>query len=495
MHFTIRFCFPRFPGTWSLRRRFLIPCALLVFGFPAFPSAQEAVGFPWSSDEPTRLEESGLQEADPETDAETPSAPLPAYSVTVADYEGPAGIRPGPRKGGRPLRLYRNANIDSLVRFYLEQRREVVERGYRRSGRYLPMIRRILAQEGVPPQLAYLAAVESNYNPRARSAARAVGMWQFTAPTARKFGLRLHRPWYDERMDPEASTQAAARLLAYLYDRFDNWELALAAYNAGEKRVFDAMAEAKSRTGASDFWSLRLPRETRGFIPSFLALAAIWEDPQGNGLGHLIQEHSLVTESMEVNLSGTLEDLARRIGISGQTLTNLNPAWKGRLIPPFDLGPVVLHVPQGEGASLARTLRENPPKPILWLVHRIQEGDTVSAMAKAYGVRVREILSLNGMGLRSLLRIGHPLLVPLADDSQGAARQAAVSNRPPRQSDVPAVSQLHFHTVRDGESFWSISRRYGVRMTDLRRWNFAGLVRGMLQPRQELVVFLPGSGG
>lgn len=499
----------------SFRAKRLGLIVLLVLILPLAASANRAAAPPqadanrepvvpavsWPAGEPTGeknevTQSEALRTEETSTgEKQAPGPTPPSYAVTVADYEGPEGIRPGPRIGGRPLTLYRNAKIDSLIRFYLEKRRDVVERGYRRSGRYLPMIRRILAREGVPPQLAYLAAVESNYNPLARSPARAVGLWQFTAPTARSFGLRLHRPWYDERMDPEASTVAAARLLAYLYDRFDNWELALAAYNTGEGRVFKAMADAKRRTGKSDFWSLRLPRETRGFIPSFLALSAIWEDPEAHGLGGIIQEHALTTESVEGNLSGTLEDLARRIGVSAQALVQLNPAWKGRLIPPFNLGSIVLHVPQGQGANLAQALRDKPPKPIQWLVHRIEEGDTVSGMASMYGVRVREILSLNRMGRRTLLRIGRPLLVPLSGDGQTSARATRVASRAPRSSNVPVVSQLHFHTVRDGESFWSISRRYGVRMTDLRRWNVAALFKGILRPSQELVVFLPGVGG
>jgi membrane-bound lytic murein transglycosylase D len=408
----------------------------------------------------------------------------------LAPYAGPDGIRPGLRPGGRPLRLYRNAMVESLIRFFTEQRRDVLERGWRRSGRYMAMIRRVFRAEGVPEQLAYLAAVESNFNPHARSPARAVGMWQFTAPTARKFGLRIQRPWYDERIDPESSTHAAARLLAYLFDRYENWELALAAYNAGEARVNEALERARRHGRPQDYWSLRLPRQTQGFVPAFLAIATIMEAPQEHGLDGLEREPSLESEALELAVAASLADLAGRLGLEREALAARNPAWKGGMIPPLGVGAVLLWVPPGTGGRLAASLAQEPPKPIPWLVHTVQEGDTVSDVARRYGVRTRDVLDINHLHWRSLLAIGQPLLVPVAADTPVLAATNPEPQFVPEAAAVPAVTQLRLHRVQSGESLWSIARQYGVRMAELRLWN--RLADPMLRPDQELVVYLPG---
>lgn len=424
------------------------------------------------------------------------SGPVPPASLgALAGPEAaPAGTLtdPGPRPDGRPLRAVRNRSVNGLVRFFMEHRRDVVLRGWRRSGRYLPMIRRIFREEGVPADLAYLAAVESNFNPHARSPAHAVGMWQFTAPTARKFGLRMHRPWYDERVDPESSTRAAARLLAYLYDRYENWPLALAAYNAGEARVNAAIDQARRHGRRTDYWSLRLPRQTRGFVPAFLAIAAIFDAPTQYGLDGVPRDAPLPSQGLELTVSASLGELARRLGIPAEQLVERNPAWRSGLMPPLPhAGPVRLWVPPGTGKRLLASLAASPPKAIPWLVHTVGEGDTVSAVALRYGVRTRDLLALNHLGAHSLLAIGQPLLVPVAADTPLAKADERAPRFVPEPGEAPAVTQLRLHRVQTGESLWSIAQQYGVRMTELRTWN--QLSGSVLRPNQELLVYLPAN--
>ncbi|MDH5752726.1 MAG: lytic transglycosylase domain-containing protein, partial [Deltaproteobacteria bacterium] len=211
--------------------------------------------------------------------------------ISRAEGEEPAQASQPPARQLRPLELYRTETVHDMIRFLLEKRPDIITQGFQRSGRYLPMIRSIFRQEGLPLELSYLAAVESNFHPLARSSQNAMGLWQLMSSTARRFGLTVNAPWYDERLDPELSTRAAARLLKYLHDKYGSWELALAAYNAGEGRVNRAIRTARANGMATDYWSLPLPRETRGFVPTFLAMAEIHGNPEMYGLtGHLVEK-------------------------------------------------------------------------------------------------------------------------------------------------------------------------------------------------------------
>lgn len=389
----------------------------------------------------------------------------------------------------RPLAPYRNEASDGVMRFLLEKKRDVVERGYKRSGRYLPMIRKIFAQIGVPAELAYLSAVESNYNTYARSSVNAMGLWQLMTPTARKFGLRIELPWYDERLDPERATWAAGRLLAYLYDRYESWELALAAYNAGEGWVNRTMKQAVRAGEKPDYWNLRLPKQTRGFVPAFLAMVAIYENPEKHGLSKLEKDPPWHGDLLEVEISTTIEQIAERVQVPREQLETLNPAWKRGLIPPLRQSRVLFRMPENKGKLFLAAVEAKPMDPIPWLMHTVGEGQTVSQIALGYGVPTIDVLSLNGLNRRSLLNIGQTLFIPLMDGDPQAMMemQRAMEVFQPNFSEQPAMTQITFHKVKAGESLWSISRGYRVRMDKLRVWNRLG--EKLIKPGQELVVF------
>jgi len=316
-------------------------------------------------------------------------------------------------QGMRPFTPYRNGAVDKYIDLFGRKWRKATENGYARAGRYIPMIRRILAEEGVPEEFAFLPGVESNFNPQARSWAGAAGLWQFTAPTGRLFGLRVWWPWYDERLDPEKSTRAAARLLAYLYDRYESWELALAAYNCGEARVNVALASASARREAHNYWELALPTETRNYVPAFLAMVELYGNPKKHGLDKVAQETFRVTEVVEIRKAISLESVARRISMPTEELIELNPAWVRRMVPNFKRGQGRLHLPPGQGAVLMASLAKAPyVHKEKWVVHRVQRGDTLSRIANAYGVGLNDLEMLNGFHRHSFIYPGQKLLVP-----------------------------------------------------------------------------------
>jgi len=410
-----------------------------------------------------------------------------------------------PSKKPRPLVVPEHRKVDQVLKYFITRRRFVLEQGYRRSGRYLPMIREIFAEEGIPVELAYLAAVESNYNPTARSRARAAGLWQFMRGTAHKYGLRVNLPWYDERLDPVYSTRAAARLLADLHDTFGNWELALAAYNAGEGRVARAIRRARQPEGEENFWTLRrLPRETKGYVPSFFALSRIYADPVKYELADIEPDPPLAIEAVKIDRPTTLEELARRLERPRDELARLNPAWKRGVIPPARFEPVLLHVPEGHAERLTASLASEPLPDVGWREHIVASGDTFSAIARMYRVPLQELMQMNA-GSERRLSIGQTVLLPLPAGKAGwvaiaEERPAARRTRPTVPAKAlaakvtdPAAVPLAGTTyrVQPGDTLWSIAQRFGVSVQQLKRWN---RMRGsLLKLERELIVRNPAT--
>jgi membrane-bound lytic murein transglycosylase D len=341
-----------------------------------------------------------------------------------------------------------------------------------RGGRYLPRIREVFAEEGVPQDLAYLALVESAFKTSALSRAKAKGVWQFMPETGRRFGLAQDW-WVDERSNPEKSTRAAAQYLKQLYEMFGDWNLAMAAYNAGEGRV----SRSLDRTGASDFWTLAraevLARETRNYVPMIHAAIVVAKAPDKYGFD-VTPEPALTFEKVAVRDAVDLRVIAECLGTGLDDVRLLNPELR-RLATPanrsFDV-----KVPKGRAGALQQCLHDLPPeKRVSFRTHTVARGQTLSSVARLYGAKVADIASANGLGSGKRLARGTELIIPVSPRAAASVRTASVSpdsgRSRPTPADLPARKTQVSYTVKAGDTLTSIASRYRITVRQLMAWN------------------------
>jgi membrane-bound lytic murein transglycosylase D len=315
-------------------------------------------------------------------------------------------------------------SLNPQVQFFLDRftgsRRDAMTLWVSRSGRYLAMAREVFRSRGLPEDLVFTAMIESGFKPDAVSRVGAKGMWQFMAGTARRYGLRVDR-WVDERLDPQKSTVAAAGYLHDLYEMFGSWALAQAAYNAGELKV----ARAIQKTGSRDFWTLaqsrHLKRETKDFVPQIHAATVIGRDPDRYGF-EFDDLEPLAVETISVPPSTDLRRLASNAGLSLETVHALNPTLIRGVTPPG--GPWALRVPESERDRVEAALAPRRPPVMVASVrsevtrvsatgeiHVVRPRDTVSAIARRYGVSVDDVMRWNRLDSQDHIRPGDRLRV------------------------------------------------------------------------------------
>ena len=352
--------------------------------------------------------------AEPSPDPEPLIEPTPAPAVEAPPEPEPEPVAVDAVTGSPAAAHHELAeHLDEWFDYWLEDYRPNLRISLERMGRYGDMVDAALEERGMPRSLRYLPIAESYYNPRAYSRVGAAGMWQFMPGTARERGL-LVNSLVDERRDPEVATEAALDMLAELRERFDSWFLALAAYNGGPNRVARLLRRHHSGPpGDSAFIGIRdrLPRETRHFIPKFLAVAAIAEDPAAYGITDIEFEPALEYDEVTVPDPTSLDVVARAAGVSEDDIRVLNPHLPARIVPTHI--ETVLRLPAGTVARFERNYAAIPSEERLTIVeHTISAGETLGHIAQIYGVRLSDLMDTNP-GLRPrYLQIGQKVVVP-----------------------------------------------------------------------------------
>jgi membrane-bound lytic murein transglycosylase D len=344
-----------------------------------------------------------------------------------------------------------NDQVLAYLNFFKTSRGSaIVETGLRRSGRYREMVRRVLKEEGMPQDLIYLAQAESAFQPQAVSKAGARGMWQFMSFAGRKYGLQKTW-WVDERQDPEKATRAAARDLRDLYNQFGDWYLAMAAYNSGA----GAVQHAIERTGYADFWELyhrnALPKETQNYVPIILALDLISKDPARYGI-EFEPEPALQADTIKPGQAIDLRLVAETIDTNLESLRSMNPELL-RLVTPPD-PEFVLRLPEGTAERFFGEIAAIPPeKWVSWRRHKVEQGETLSSIARQYHVSPAEVADANELPTGASLEEGQKLIIP------AAARAEASTGKGIR------------YRVRRTDTIATIADEFDVSAAELRKWN------------------------
>ncbi len=427
-----------------------------------------------------------------------------------------------------------NPTVAASIHFFQGRGRETYSTWLQRSGRYRDLVLPILRKHGIPEDFFYLAMIESGFKPTAYSRAHAVGLWQFIQSTGRLEGL--HRTsLIDERRDPVKSTVAAAKHLRRLYNEFDDWRLAAAAYNAGSGRVNRAI----ERDGTRDFWKLQLPRETRNYVPLLMAATVIAKSPDLFGFGEVGFDPPFVHDEVALPEQVYLSAAAKALGVPVSTVKRLNPELRGA-VTPRTKKPYRLRVPTGQGAAfLARYERLPDSKKFTDSEYVVRRGDNISTIASMFNVRSSHIAAVNDLRDPNLIRPGQKLRIPgrhdagkrTANDGTYTVRRGDSLSRIAQSFGVSVVQLKRWndlrddlirpgdklvtgaapkpatagktastvarqlsatgttHTVRRGETLWQIANRFDVDISRIKAWN--GLSGAVIHPGQELLVAAP----
>ncbi len=443
---------------------------------------------------------------------------LEIEKIDITNIQIPLSLIP---KTEVPLTV--NEYSKRTIAFFMGKGRSHMESWIYRSGKYFPLMSRIFQEEGLPPELMLLSLPESGLNPVARSWAKAVGLWQFMKATGGQYGLRSNY-WYDERRDFEKATRAAARHMKDLYREFNDWHLVFVAYNAGGGWVRRGIR----RTGSTDYWEMRhrLPRETRNYVPQYIAVALITMRPAAFGFGDIQKADSLAFEPVTVDDCIDLAILAECAETDVETLQELNPELTQWCTPPNYKG-YRLRIPYGKAGIFAENYSKIPEdKKFDFATYTVRRGETISQIAKRYRITTAILLDVNKLSRSKRLKVGATLIIPVKSNSAAAivdaerkkeiadrmrynkvkeeGRKSYASGSPSsitvsKQNKKTRLQQTTYepagrkkitYKVQSGETLGHIAEWFNVRASHIRNWNNIPYGRH-IYPGQRLSVWVP----
>jgi peptidoglycan lytic transglycosylase D len=390
-----------------------------------------------------------------------------------------------------------NDQVEYFIDYFQTKLRKRFSLWMARSTRYMAMMKKILSAHGLPEDLIYLAMIESGFSPKAHSRAQAVGLWQFIQGTGERYGLRVNS-WLDERKDPIKSTEAAARHLSDLYNRFGSWYLAAAGYNAGEGKISRALA----LYNAQNFWEITaehcryIKEETKQYVPKMIAAALIAREPEKYGFADIPYQPPFKFDEATLPGGVELKDVAAACGVSVDTLVEYNPELKRWITPP-NTSNYILRIPVGTKERLLENYAQLiKPKPVMiYAEHRVKRGERLASIARRYGVKASLIARVNRIKRKGRLNTGLVLLIPQRKwGSSGSPSEmnsthqenqaeknyslqtARVhlkkgSHRAADENEKEANLHRFRYKVRRGDSLLSIAEKFDLEVSMIKKWN------------------------
>jgi len=387
-------------------------------------------------------------------------------------------------RNGFDLPDVKHKRIDQELNWF-KRHPEYIKRVVERARPYLHFIIEEVEKAGIPSDIALLPIVESAFQPFAYSHGRAAGIWQFIPETGRRYGLKQNW-WYDGRRDVYASTKAAVKLLKNLHRNFKgDWMHALAAYNTGDGRVKRAIRKNKRRGKSTDFFSLKLPKETRAYVPKLLALREIIEFPEKYGMELEPIPNKPYFEEVKLDSQIDLALAAEMAQLPLDDIYHLNSGYNRWATSPD--GPFNLLLPVTHAEQFKSKLAEVPAnKRIRWVRHRVRKGETLGTIAQKFHTSISTIKRVNRLRGK-MIRAGRGLTIPVASRSLREYRLSA-SQRKSKLQNIPRQGRKVSHIVQEGDTFWELARYHRVGVRQLAKWNSMA-PRDRLQAGQRLIIW------